>query len=133
MNANHVAASLRASFRARRVVTGENFVIIRSIVDDHRAEELASLLRVLRERAGMTQEELADSSGLSIRTISDLERGRTTTPQRRSIALLAGALCIEGDSLDHFRQAARGRSVAQCPDCAATLQLDELFQQKRSA
>ncbi|WP_208827843.1 helix-turn-helix domain-containing protein [Streptomyces ficellus] len=108
--------------------------MISRIVMHHRpAEELASLLRLLREQAGMTQEELSFSSGLSIRTISDLERGRTTTPQRRSIALLADALCIEGDSLEHFRQAARGRSVAQCPSCSARLQLDELIGQKRSA
>ncbi|MFB9390519.1 helix-turn-helix domain-containing protein [Streptomyces coeruleoprunus] len=102
-------------------------------VEEHPTEELAALVRSLRERAGMTQEELAYSSGLSIRTISDLERGRTTTPQRRSIALLADALCIEGDSLEHFRQTARGRSVAQCPRCAATWHLAELTGQRRSA
>ncbi|MBB4982965.1 MULTISPECIES: helix-turn-helix domain-containing protein [Streptomyces] len=96
-------------------------------------EELPSLVRLLRERAGLTQEELAFNSGLSIRTISDLERGRTTAPQRRSIELLADALCVEGDSLEQFRRTARGRSVAQCPSCSARWQLDELTAQRRSA
>ncbi|MFE9658412.1 helix-turn-helix domain-containing protein [Streptomyces sp. NPDC005955] len=96
----------------------------RTIVDSRKAGELASLLRVLREQAGMTQEELADSSGLSIRAISDLERGKTTTPHRRSIALLADALCVQGDSLEHFRQTARGRAMVRCPSCSAAWQTD---------
>jgi transcriptional regulator with XRE-family HTH domain len=101
---------------------------LRAIVDSRRADELATLLKMLREQAGITQEELADRSSLSIRTISDLERGRTTTPQRRSIALLAKALGVKGDSLDHLREAARGRSLAQCPVCAARWQWDEVMQ-----
>jgi transcriptional regulator with XRE-family HTH domain len=100
---------------------------LRAIVDSRRADELATLLKALRERAGMTQEELAERSSLSIRTISDLERGRTTTPQRRSIALLARALGLDGDSLDQFRRAARGRSMARCPVCATQWRWDEVI------
>ncbi|MBE1473649.1 transcriptional regulator with XRE-family HTH domain [Actinophytocola algeriensis] len=92
---------------------------------------MAAVLRELREQAGITQEELADRSGLSIRTISDLERGRTTTPQRRSIELLADALCVDGDSLEQLQQAARRRSVAQCPACSARWQLDELVRREK--
>ena len=33
-----------------------------------------------RLAAGMTQQELADESGLSVRAISNLERGRTARP-----------------------------------------------------
>lgn len=108
-------------------------MVVRAIDDRYRAEELATLIRVLREQAGLTQEELADRSGLSIRAISDLERGRTTKPHRRSVAALAGALGIEGSSLEHFRQVARVRSVAQCPSCSAKWHLDELFQHAQSA
>lgn len=79
----------------------------------------------------MTQEELSDRSGLSIRTISDLERGRTTTPQRRSIELLTAALGVPRDSLAEFREATRVRLVAQCPSCATTWRLSELFQPVR--
>ena len=40
----------------------------------------------------MTQEELAGKSGLSVRAISNLERGRTARPHPRSLELLAAAL-----------------------------------------
>ncbi len=39
--------------------------------------ELGARLRRAREAAGLTQEALAERSGLGVRTISDLERGRT--------------------------------------------------------
>ncbi|SDM36862.1 helix-turn-helix domain-containing protein [Allokutzneria albata] len=76
--------------------------------------EFAVLLRTLRERACLTQEELAEHSGLSIRAISDLERGRTSKPHRKSVVLLARALGIEGESLEGFRRLAR-RKVAAAP------------------
>jgi len=42
--------------------------------------------------AGLSQEELAERSQLSRRTITDLERGITTAPYRDTVALLADAL-----------------------------------------
>ncbi len=53
---------------------------------------LGGLLFQHREAMGLTQEDLAQRSGLSVRAISDLERGRTRRPHRRSIHLLAAAL-----------------------------------------
>lgn len=50
------------------------------------------VLRELRLAAGLTQEELAAGSGLSVRSISDLERGGTRRPFFRSVELLADAL-----------------------------------------
>jgi tetratricopeptide (TPR) repeat protein len=50
------------------------------------------MLRHLRVQAGLTQEQLAELSGLSVRTISDIERGTTARPRRSSIALLEAAL-----------------------------------------
>jgi tetratricopeptide (TPR) repeat protein len=49
-------------------------------------------VRILRVRAGLTQEQLAELSGLSVRAISDIERGTTVRPRRSSIALLEAAL-----------------------------------------
>lgn len=51
-----------------------------------------TVLRSYRTTLGLTQEELADRSGMSVRAIRNLEIGRTGRPQRQSIALLATAL-----------------------------------------
>ncbi|HLK02641.1 MAG TPA: helix-turn-helix transcriptional regulator, partial [Streptosporangiaceae bacterium] len=50
------------------------------------------LVRSYRAAAGLTQEELAALSGLDVRTIRDIERGRTIRPHRSSADLLARAL-----------------------------------------
>ena len=42
--------------------------------------------------AGLTQEQLAELTGLSVRAIGDVERGRTGRPHRRSVEILAKAL-----------------------------------------
>ncbi|WP_182882186.1 MULTISPECIES: helix-turn-helix domain-containing protein [unclassified Microbispora] len=76
--------------------------------------ELAALLRALREEACLTQEELAERSGVSVRAISDLERGRTKRPHRKSVSLLAEALMLEADASERFRQVAR-RQAAGAP------------------
>jgi tetratricopeptide (TPR) repeat protein/transcriptional regulator with XRE-family HTH domain len=49
-------------------------------------------LRGARHQAGLTQEELARKAGLSVRAISDLERGLTARPRQGSLRLLATAL-----------------------------------------
>ena len=50
----------------------------------------AVLLR--RYRAGLTQEELAERAGLSVRAVSDLERGVRRAPYKETVRLLAEAL-----------------------------------------
>jgi transcriptional regulator with XRE-family HTH domain len=50
------------------------------------------LLRRYRATAGLSQAELAVRSGLGLRTISDIERGRTARPHRSSVDLLSRAL-----------------------------------------
>jgi predicted ATPase/DNA-binding XRE family transcriptional regulator len=52
----------------------------------------ALLLREFRLGAGLTQEELASQSGVSVRAISDLERGAKTHPQQATVQLLADGL-----------------------------------------
>jgi tetratricopeptide (TPR) repeat protein/DNA-binding XRE family transcriptional regulator len=69
---------------------------------------LGDLLRSLRTNAGLTQDELAELSGLSVRTISDLERNRTAKPYRRSVAMLADALGLSGGARAELVAAARG-------------------------
>jgi tetratricopeptide (TPR) repeat protein/transcriptional regulator with XRE-family HTH domain len=50
------------------------------------------LLRQLRLGAGLTQEALAERSGLSVDAISALENGRRRRPRSDTVSLLAGAL-----------------------------------------
>ncbi|MHB8645971.1 MAG: ATP-binding protein [Thermomicrobiales bacterium] len=52
----------------------------------------AETLRRLRRAAGLTQEALAERATLSVRAISDLERGVKQRPQRETLRLLTDAL-----------------------------------------
>jgi tetratricopeptide (TPR) repeat protein/DNA-binding XRE family transcriptional regulator len=60
--------------------------------EDSGAREFGGWVRRQRVAAGLSQEDLAERSGLSVRAISDLERGRTTRPYPRTRRLLATAL-----------------------------------------
>ncbi len=53
------------------------------------------LLRSFRAAADLTQEQLAERSGVSVRAISDLEREVKTRPQRATISLLADGLGLD--------------------------------------
>ncbi|MCD0443042.1 helix-turn-helix domain-containing protein [Glycomyces sp. A-F 0318] len=59
-----------------------------------RVPEASLELRRLRSRAMMTQEELAAKAGIGIRTIRDIEAGRTR-PQPRTLRLLLRALGLD--------------------------------------
>ncbi|MEV8372342.1 helix-turn-helix domain-containing protein [Kribbella sp. NPDC056861] len=54
--------------------------------------EIGQQLRALRRRTGLTQEELAERSSLSERSLRDLESGRVQKPRAKSIRLIATAL-----------------------------------------
>jgi tetratricopeptide (TPR) repeat protein/transcriptional regulator with XRE-family HTH domain len=75
----------------------------------------ADLLRTLRAKARLTQEELAEASGVRPRSISDLERGVAVTPQRDTVRLLADALGLTGPARAEFEAVARGRPVPALP------------------
>jgi DNA-binding XRE family transcriptional regulator len=72
----------------------------------------AGLLRRLRAKAGLTQEELAEAAGLSPRTVSDLERGINRTARKETAILLADALTLAGPARRSFVAAARGWASA---------------------
>lgn len=65
-------------------------------------------VRSLRRLRDLTQEALADSTGLSAEYISRIERG-LTSPSFDSIATLAMGLSVEPQSLFDFDQLERGR------------------------
>jgi tetratricopeptide (TPR) repeat protein/transcriptional regulator with XRE-family HTH domain len=56
-----------------------------------------TLLRRFRIACGLTQEELAERAGLSVRGISDLERGLSKTPRLITLRLLMEALRLSAD------------------------------------
>jgi len=67
------------------------------------------MLRRLRTDVRLTQEELARAANLSVRAVSDLERGVATTPHRDTVRLLADALHLTGPARAEFETVARGR------------------------
>jgi tetratricopeptide (TPR) repeat protein/transcriptional regulator with XRE-family HTH domain len=74
---------------------------------------LGQLLRRYRDAARLTQAQLAARSGVSARTISDLERGLLRTPYRHTIDSLATALELTLPERTHFEAAVRQQSSPQ--------------------
>ncbi len=56
---------------------------------------IAQIIRTLRLRAGLSQEELAERSGLSTRAISDMERGLRKHPRPETLRMLADGLQLD--------------------------------------
>ncbi|WP_051789966.1 helix-turn-helix domain-containing protein [Streptomyces sp. NRRL S-1022] len=67
-------------------------------------------LLALRTGAGLSQEELAQTAGISVRALSDMERGRSRGPQRRTVHALVTALRLSPqDARELERLASLGR------------------------
>jgi transcriptional regulator with XRE-family HTH domain len=64
------------------------------------------LLKRHRRAAGMTQEELAERTGVSVRAISDLERG-LRQPRRDTLQLLLDTLQLGADEQARLEAAVR--------------------------
>src|SRR6201995_3886031 len=74
---------LSSAYRCKELAVG---------ADVQAAEVFGALVRRHRTAAALSQEELALRAGLSIRAVSDMERGRTRRPFLRSVWQLADAL-----------------------------------------
>jgi transcriptional regulator with XRE-family HTH domain len=72
---------------------------------------LAVLLRGLRERALLTQEQLAARAGVSVSTIRGVETGRILRPHIGSLRLLAEALGLTDREQEALAAAARGEQA----------------------
>jgi transcriptional regulator with XRE-family HTH domain len=66
-----------------------------------------ALLGRYRAAVGLSQEELANRAGLSLRGVNDLERGARTRPHATTVHLLAGALHLSPDDRALLEEAAR--------------------------
>jgi tetratricopeptide (TPR) repeat protein/transcriptional regulator with XRE-family HTH domain len=86
---------------------------------DPPSSSLGRLVRALRERALLTQEELAARSGISVGTIAGLESGRTRRPRSVSVWLLADALGLSAEDRAALRTAAGGEEVPRRDRAAA--------------
>ncbi len=76
---------------------------------------LAAMIRRRRASARLTQENLAEKAGISVRTISDIERGLRRSVYRDTAERLAEALEVGGAEKDDFILVARGRENAHEP------------------
>ncbi|HXP54692.1 MAG TPA: tetratricopeptide repeat protein [Streptosporangiaceae bacterium] len=86
------------------------------VTDGQAAELFGSLVRRYRTVATLTQEELASRAGLSVRAVSDMERGRTRRPFLRSVRQLADALELAPPERAQLIAAAEPTAVAGRPD-----------------
>lgn len=71
---------------------------------------LAALIRKRRASARLTQEELAEKAGISVRTISDIERGLRRFVYQDTAQRLAEALGVDDADKEDFLSVARGRA-----------------------
>ncbi|MET9671617.1 NB-ARC domain-containing protein [Streptomyces sp. NPDC006482] len=78
-------------------------------------DSLAEALFGAREAACLTQEELAEVSGLSVRAIRNLETGRTARPRKQSLLLLAEALGLPPEEAGRLLTLPHDRNPAGPP------------------
>lgn len=80
----------------------------------------AQLIRTLRAERAWSQEDLAEATGLNLRTIQRIEKsGNASFQSRRSLAL---AFDLDIADLDHTEQ-----QMSPCPECRS----EEVFQYKK--
>lgn len=80
------------------------------------AAAFGAWLRSCRQSAGLSQEQLAERAALSTDAVSDLERGGTNYPHRRSLQRLADALALQGEARMEFLALGRWRAGSPAID-----------------
>ena len=73
---------------------------------------VGDLVRANRRRLGMSQEDLASRTGVSVRGIRKIEANRTGTPRPITVRLLADAFELTGADRERFCEAALGTTAA---------------------
>lgn len=81
-------------------------------------DDFGTTLRALRKAAGLTQEALARSAGLSVDCISVLERGQRRYPRADTVDLLVGGLQLDDDGIARLRALAGIRRAGPDPSPA---------------
>jgi predicted ATPase/DNA-binding CsgD family transcriptional regulator/transcriptional regulator with XRE-family HTH domain len=91
-------------------------------MDTHSEPTFANYVRQARSAAGLSQEQLAERAGISVRGISDIERGLIRAPQQETLRLLAEALDLPSDERRRWEAARRqlARRGDKAPQRAVT-------------
>ncbi|MER7537626.1 helix-turn-helix domain-containing protein [Streptomyces sp. NPDC097704] len=84
-------------------------------------KSFGTVLRGLRQRGRLTMEELAEASGVSVRAIGDMERGRSLVPQRRTVVALAEGLGLTDDEREALLTTARAARPTPAGETAGTV------------
>lgn len=82
----------------------DNLTLVQTMTDF--PSTFGKLLRRYRTLVGLTQEELAERARISVRAVSDLERGVRRSPYRGTVQQLADALALQKDERDALVAAA---------------------------
>ena len=77
--------------------------------DGNHGESFGAMLKRLRDRAGLTQEELASRAGLTAKAVSALERGERRRPYPHTVRSLADALALTDAERASLAAAVPGR------------------------
>jgi DNA-binding SARP family transcriptional activator len=85
----------------------ESSAFMSSEASEGNGQNFAMLLRAKRRDAGLTQNELARASQMSVAAIRDLEQGRRRAPRSASLTRLANALQLNTVQIHEFTRAAR--------------------------
>jgi DNA-binding SARP family transcriptional activator len=72
-------------------------------------DPISTLVRSWRQVRGLTQQQLAADSGISIGSLRDLEQGRLKHPRPRAVDRLASALRLDPGQREQLARAARAR------------------------
>ncbi|WP_191134254.1 helix-turn-helix domain-containing protein [Streptomyces sp. col6] len=80
---------------------------------------LGRLVRRLRLARALTIEQLAEASGVSVRAISDMERGRSTKPRHGTVAALMQGLRLGEAEAEELLVAARADRSERAADVSA--------------
>lgn len=93
------------------------------MTDDSNAS-FGELLRHARWNANLTQEGLAERAGVSVRAISDLERGINRSPRRDTLAMLSEALDLSEDERAAWESSRRRLAIrAGRSDVSSTVRM----------
>ncbi|MET7279221.1 NB-ARC domain-containing protein [Kribbella sp. NPDC005582] len=78
--------------------------------------DFGPVLRKFRKAAGLSQERLADVSGVSVEAIKTLEAGRRRSPRAKTLELLSDGLGLDGDGRAELQAAAAPSSTERLPN-----------------